>query len=102
MIIYNVTCNVDSDIHDQWLVWMREEHLPEVMATKLFVDYRFLRLLDQAEGETGCTYAIQYRAVSLAHYQQYIDDHAPALRAKTYAKFGDKVMAFRTLLEQVK
>ena len=45
MIIYNVTVNVDLDVHDQWLQWMKATHLPDVMATGLFLDQRMCRVL---------------------------------------------------------
>ena len=35
MIIYNVTMNVESDIHDEWLNWMRNTHIPKYFATGL-------------------------------------------------------------------
>ncbi|RYD88038.1 MAG: DUF4286 family protein, partial [Sphingobacteriales bacterium] len=28
MIIYNITVKVYSSIHEQWLHWFREEHIP--------------------------------------------------------------------------
>ena len=36
MIIYNVTVNVDEDVLSQWLRWMSENHIPDVMKTGLF------------------------------------------------------------------
>ncbi|MEG1025142.1 MAG: DUF4286 family protein, partial [Flavobacterium sp.] len=28
MIIYNVTTNIHESVHDQWLKWMQEKHIP--------------------------------------------------------------------------
>jgi hypothetical protein len=36
MIVYNVTINLDHDIHDEWVKWMKEKHLHDVMATGMF------------------------------------------------------------------
>ena len=30
MIIYNVTIKIDLDVHDEWLAWMKLEHIPRV------------------------------------------------------------------------
>ncbi len=38
MIIYNVTVKIDLDVHDLWLKWMKEEHIPRVMETACFTD----------------------------------------------------------------
>ena len=32
MIVYNVTVSVDENITSDWLAWMKDEHIPEVMA----------------------------------------------------------------------
>ena len=99
MIVYNVTINIDDAAHDAWLAWMKEEHIPDVMSTGLFTDSRMLRVLAQDDG--GITYAIQYTAADMAHYERYRDEHAPRLQAKTQERFGGRFVAFRTLLEVV-
>ena len=100
MIVYNVTIQPTWDIHEQWLIWMRNEHVPEIMLTGLFTHHRILRLLDVDETE-GPTYAFQYFSSGREKYELYIADHAKQLRAKTYEKWGDQFMAFRSLMEVV-
>lgn len=100
MIIYNVTTMVSKSIHDQWLSWMKEEHLPEIMATGLFQRNQFMRLLEVDE-EQGITYAVQFFASTLDDYNAYISNHAPALRLKGTEKWGDQVVGFRTIMEIV-
>ena len=100
MIIYNVTVSLaDESIHEEWLTWMQEVHIPQVMETGLFADSKILRLLN--EENDGITYAIQYRSHTLADYERYRREFAPVLQAETAKKYGDKVLAFRTLLEEV-
>lgn len=99
-ILYNVTINIDHSIASEWLKWMKEIHLPEVMSTGKFTGYRMLRLIGD-EDSGGITYAIQYTAADMNHYDQYRTEFAPLLQAKTKEKFGDKFVAFRTLLEIV-
>lgn len=101
MILYNVTCLVDDSIHDEWMVWMKEVHLPEVMATGKFVSHQMYRIDPHDEQDTGTSYSIQYLLNTRADYHEYVEVHGPALKAKTVAKYGDRVMAFRTILEQV-
>ncbi|MFY8020667.1 MAG: DUF4286 family protein [Bacteroidia bacterium] len=101
MIIYNVTVNVEEGIHLEWLNWMKTIHIPEVMATGMFKDYRMLKLISKQEDELGETYAIQYYAENLDRFFQYQNEFAPALKQKTLELFGEKVLAFRTLMEEV-
>ncbi|MDG1269932.1 MAG: DUF4286 family protein, partial [Ulvibacter sp.] len=36
MYIYNVTINVENDIHQKWLDWMKTSHIPAMLATNKF------------------------------------------------------------------
>ncbi len=101
MIVYNVTCNVGIQMAEEWLNWMQEEHIPEVMQTGCFTDCKILKLLTDAEDNEGVNYAIQYTADSLEVYQQYRDQFGPILQAKTKEKYGDSVLAYRSLLEVI-
>lgn len=99
MIIYNVTVNVDADIAQEWLHWMRTVHIPDVMATGLFLDNRVCRVLN-VEDE-GHTYAIQYTCADMATYERYAEVHAARLQNETRKRYEGRFVAFRTLLEVV-
>ena len=100
MIIYNVTTKVATDVHFQWLQWMRESYIPAVMATGLFSDYRMSRLLDQ-DDEDGPTYVVQYFADSLEQYNTFSERHQQGLRQSGHALFGDRFIAFNTIMEVI-
>ena len=100
MIVYNITCKVQHAIAKDWLTWQLEEHIPEVMATKLFDDFKVHRLLEQDDAE-GPTYTIQYFTNSMDRYQQYIKMYAPLLREKAFAKWGNQFIGFRSVMEAV-
>ena len=101
MILYNVTLNVDDEIKDDWLKWMKEIHLPEVMATGKFISYGMYKIQNHNENDKSNNYSVQYQANSFSEYEEYSEKYAPALKQKTLEKFGDKVIAFRTLLEKI-
>lgn len=101
MIVYNVTCHISKDMEAEWLEWMRNEHLPEVMATGCFLEVKMMRMLIQADDDEGINIAVQYTANSMADYEHYRDTYAPALQAKTRDKYGERVLAYRSLLEVI-
>jgi hypothetical protein len=101
MIVYNITIKVNNNIADEWLAWQKQEHIPEIMATRLFDDYKMYRLLEQDEKD-GITFTFQYFASSIEKYQQYISAFAPLLREKVFAKWGNQFTGFRTIMEAVK
>jgi hypothetical protein len=100
MIIYNVTTKVTNSIHDRWLQWMKEDHIPEIMSTGLFHDFRICRLLEQDDQE-GPTFTAQFFTDSLENYHTYLQEHAPLLRQKSYEQFGNQFVAFRTVMQVV-
>lgn len=100
MIIYNVTVKTEPGIAAEWEQWMKEEHMPELMTTGLFTDYKLCRLLEQDEME-GITYVAQYFCKDIEAYNTYIADHAPLMREKGFKRFGNRFIAFRTVMEEV-
>ena len=100
MIIYNVTINIDHSAHDEWLDWMKNVHIPDVMNTGMFIESKILRLIGDHDSG-GTTYAIQYTCTDMAAYEKYRDEFGAGLQKDALDKFGDKFTAFRTLLELV-
>ncbi len=100
MFIYNISIKVTHAIHNNWLQWMQEVHIPMVMETKCFSNYTFAKLLD-IEEDDGLTYSCQYTAQSKADYNRYIDVHSIKLRDETIQKWGNQFIAFRTLMQVV-
>ena len=100
MIIYNVTIKINWDIHEEWLQWMLDVHVPEILGTGCFEKHQVLRLLETNDPD-GPTYAFQYYAVSKAQYNRYIELYNAALRQQTMDKWGNGFIAFRSLMEVV-
>jgi hypothetical protein len=100
MIIYNVTIKTEPEIAGEWINWMQEEHIPDLLRTGLFTGYRLCRLLEQDE-QDGITYTVQYFCENMDAYQTYIRDHAQEMREKGLARFGGRFIAFRTVMEVI-
>ena len=98
-VFYNVTVNVSADVHDDWIAWLKGEHISEVLSTGMFLRATLLRVHAFEQG--GFTYAVQYVSPDMAHYERYLRDFAAGLRAQTQQRYGDKVVAFPTMLEVV-
>src|SRR5687767_12756782 len=97
MFIYNVTINIAEEIHEKWLRWMKEKHMPEVMKTGCFVDSQLLKVL--YVNDEGHTYSAQYKFLEMSDIEKYQKDFAQGLQADSKIMFGDKYTAFRTLLQ---
>ena len=101
MILYNVTINVEQTIEEEWLQWMKTEHVLDVLNTGMFKDAKVLRLLNVEQSEGTTTYAIQYFAESMQHYERYQQEFAPALQREHLQRFGNQTVSFRTVMEEV-
>lgn len=100
MIIYNVTINIHESVHDQWMHWMQNKHIADVLATGKFTTARMVKVLVEEE-MGGVTYSIQYTTDSKETLEKYYQEDAPRLRDEGFQLFGDKMLAFRTELELI-
>ena len=101
MIIYSVTVSIDKDAHEEWLNWMKVDHIPKVMATGFFKEYRILRVISHQQEEDSESYNIQYECESMADLHRYQTQHAAELQKEHTDRYEGKFAAFRTLLEKL-
>lgn len=100
MYIYNVTTNIEEDVHDQWVEWMKTEHIPEMLETGKFTKALMSRVMANEE-MGGITYSVQYTTTNKEMLQRYFDENAVVLRSRS-RHFEGKFVAFRTEMEVVK
>jgi hypothetical protein len=97
-IVYNVTVKIEKTISDEWLTWMQEVHIPDVMKTNCFSGFRLTRIIEEPD-DHGIGFAIQYVAPSFDDFQRYQQNFAKALQKEHSDRYQNKYVAFRTLLE---
>ena len=100
MFIYNITSKVEYAIHNEWLQWQKQFHIPAIMQTGCFTKFQVNRLLETND-EEGFTYTIQYFANTKEDYEKYINEFAPQMRKDVIEKWGNNFIAFRTLMQVV-
>ncbi|MCX2496363.1 DUF4286 family protein [Pedobacter sp. PF22-3] len=99
MFLYNVTLILDATAAEDWLQWMQDIHIPQVMATGMFVSNRLLKVVDSPN--EGVTYCSQYVVETLDNYNKYQETFAPALQAELNEKYKNRFVAYRSLMEFV-
>jgi len=100
MLIYNVTTNIEDSAHDDWLHWMQETHIPEVLATGKFLNAKMTKVLVEEE-MGGTTYSVQFTTVDRETLEKYYRQDAPRLRDASLKRFPNKFVSFRTELEVI-
>ena len=97
MIIYSVTIIIEDSLADKWELWMKEKHIPDIMNTKLFKKYNFLKDLNWHN-----KYIIQYELDSMQDYLKYKKLFALKLQTEHSEKFGQHCTAWRGLFTKNK
>ena len=100
MIVYNVTTKVSTTIQQDWLLWIKEEHIPDIINTGCFTHATVLLLLENDDSE-GPTFAVQYFAESKSLYNNYMEKYAAVMRQKAFDKWGNQFIAFRSLMQVI-
>ncbi|MDO6737580.1 DUF4286 family protein [Wenyingzhuangia sp. 2_MG-2023] len=99
MYIYNVTTNVTEDVVKDWLLWMKEVYIPEMMATGKFTGAKMSRVMIQEE-MGGKTFSVQYAVKSKALFKAFYLEDVGRMNAKMMTKFSsEKVISFQTEME---
>ncbi|MDR3693287.1 DUF4286 family protein [Mucilaginibacter sp.] len=99
MIIFNDTVIIEEAVHEKWLKWIKEVHIPAVMATGHFKSYEVLNVIDSPN--EGVTYCIQYRADSIADFNQFYSKHLHRLQEAHNQEFENQFVIFNTLMQTV-
>lgn len=96
MFIYSVTISLDPAIEQEWLKWMREKHIQDVLNTNCFLECKLSRV--HGEEDNGVTYSMMYLALSEEEYKKYQHNYALKLQTEHNAKFSGRFAGFRTTL----
>jgi len=96
-ILYNVTVKIMIDSAEEWLAWMQEVHIPDVLATGKFETYKLSEIIE--DDNEGRTFAIQYVCPNMETFQSYQLDHAKKLQEEHTNRYKDRYVAFRTLMK---
>lgn len=100
MIVYNITIKLEWSIHQEWLAFMREKHIPDMLNTGLFHGHKLYKIMEEDQ-QDGITYSVQYFLNNITDYFTYKNDFAEELQEEHGKLFKNKFVAFRTILKEV-
>ena len=100
MVLYNITFNIEPEIQDEWLAWIKDVYFPLVLDTGLFLDVNMYRLLNETENQ-GLTYSVQFFSDSLKKINMYLENYASEIVERHNEAFKYKHVSFMTILESV-
>jgi hypothetical protein len=100
MVLFSLTVNIDKEIENEWLDWMKQSFIPSLWLTGFFQEKRFLKLLNEEENG-GCTYSLQLTLDKLETFQHFENNHLEDFRKMLYGKYSGRLVDFYTILEKV-
>ena len=101
MILFSLTVNIDNDIENEWLEWMRQTFIPSLWLTGFFEEKRFLKLLNEESEANGITYSLQFTLEGIGRMKEFEANHLQDFRKMLYGKYSGKLVDFFTILEKV-
>ncbi|MDL2278308.1 DUF4286 family protein [Parabacteroides sp. OttesenSCG-928-G07] len=100
MIVYNTTFQIDRDILDDCLTYIKEEYLPAAIASGS-LSKPVLRRILHAHNEEGESYAVQFHVANTDVLNQWLSSEGNRIVQALVDHFGDKIVGFTTLLEEI-
>ena len=91
---------MDQKVEQEWVRWMIEEHIPDVLNTGKFLSHSLQKVIG-SENETGVTYAVQYIAPDSHTFDKYQQEDAERLQKLHQQKYDGQYAAFRTIMHIV-
>jgi hypothetical protein len=100
MYLYNITYNISEEVHEEWLRWMREIHIPEVVKEAQFSGAKLIQvLIDEDMG--GITYSVQYQMSDKNLLDNYIKDKSQKFNSEMNKLFLNHYVSFSTELRVI-
>jgi hypothetical protein len=98
MIVYTLTANVDEDIDNEWLQWIKDEVFTFIKDTQLVIETKTFKVLNDNE---GVTYTFQFYFKDVFVYKLFLTEHHKNF-STLLSKYGHpKVAYFNTLLQPI-
>jgi len=88
MLIYNTTFQVDDDVHDNFMIWIKESYIPEVQKHGALKAPRICRILSHRE--EGSAYSLQWEVESSGLLHRWHLEQGVRLNDELVKIFKDK------------
>lgn len=97
MLIYNTTFQVDDEVNDNFVIWIKESYIPEIEKHGALKAARLCRVLSHRDD--GSSYSLQWEVDDSAALHRWHREQGAKLNEELKKIFKDKVVGFPTLLE---
>jgi hypothetical protein len=100
MYIYSVTITIETEAEQEWLEFMQQKHITDVLKTGYFTAASMRKTVNE-DNAAFVKYNIEYTSDSLEAYTQYQQLEATRLQKDVADRFSGKFTAQRVLYKKV-
>ncbi|MBP6064927.1 DUF4286 family protein [Bacteroides sp.] len=99
MLIYNTTFQVDDNVCDNFLIWIKESYIPEVEKHGALNQPRLCKILSHRE--EGWSFSLQWEVENSSVLHKWHMEQGTVLNEELKKMFENKVIGFPTLMEVI-
>jgi Domain of unknown function (DUF4286) len=100
MIIQNITYSIEKELEQDFLNWMQNTHIQNVMITGFPKSYKVMKLLTEVENG-GATFSVQYNFDSIEGFEVFENEYFDDLNYEVDKRYRGKYVFFPSLLEEL-
>lgn len=100
MLVYNTTYQMDIDDARNFVIWIHECYIPQVLEDGILKSPRLLRILSHKDQDTEC-FSLQWEVEDSAALHKWHVRQGMKLNEELQKVFKDKVIGFPTLMEVI-
>lgn len=98
MLIFNTTYQVTTNHTENWIQWIKTEHIPFMLKSEVFIEPQITKIVG-SEDETGTSFSVQFKINDMDTLVLWHNQYATEFQDKVSSKFGTEVVFFSTVLE---
>lgn len=100
MILFNTTFVVTDSANTEFRNWISSVFIPDILSCDSFSDILLTKILSNPqEDEKTQSYALQFKAPSIAHIENWIQTTGIHKLNAIQAKYGENILYFATPME---
>lgn len=100
MLLYNTTYHVEEEVEKNFLIWLNEVYIEEVLQSGKLKSPRLCRVL--SHHDTGSCYSLQWEVEDSTVLHHWHLSQGVKLNGQLLQIFKDKVVGIPTLMEIVR
>lgn len=97
MLVYNTTFQVDTDVESNFIIWIKEVYIHEVLKAGMLSSPRLCKILSHLD--EGSSFSLQWEVENSTILHRWHMEHGAKLNDQIQQLFKDKVIGFPTLME---